>query len=146
MDVKPLLFAGLVLVAMRASKKIDAVDRFKFSIDALPSVTYSNGGAVIGVPLGISNQTGEGFNIRSVSGRVTASDGYLGQINSVKPFVIEPHAHTTFILNLSVGLTNAVSSLISAILLKKNGLTISVEGNVVTDLLTVPYEVNKKFF
>ncbi len=146
MNAKILLIVGAVYAAYRVSKKVDAVNQFSYMINGIPSISYSrSGGVTFSIPMQIGNNTGETFEIKSIYAKVYGDDQYIGDVTAAG-FTIAGFAKSGFVLDLSISLTNAALSLISAIVGKKGGFVLSVQGSVVTNLITVPMSISKKLF
>lgn len=147
MDLKIPFFFGLLYVGLRAAKKKDAVDQFKYSIEGIPSIQYERGGGVtLGIPIGITNNTKETFEIRSITAQIFGDNRIIGNIQTPLGFTIGAYGTTVFQLNVSLALTTTALSLISAIATKKSGYVLRITGKVVTSIIDVPIDVAKKLF
>jgi hypothetical protein len=145
MNAKPLIVGGLVYLAITTSKKFGAAQKFQYSIDTLPGVRYESGRVNISVPLSITNMTNEQFDIKSVYGRVSVNNNYVGDFISERPVIISSYSKVFVPINAAVYLTNAISALISTLTNNTGGLVLTVNGSVVAGSLTLPLSITKKF-
>lgn len=146
MDAKVLLIAGAIYLGYRASQKIDAAQQFSYMIEGIPAISYTRtNGVTFLIPVRIGNNTTENFNIKSIYAKVYGNGQYIGDVEA-PGFTIQGLSKTSFILDLSLSLTNAALSLISAIVGKTKGYVLTLTGTVATDLLEIPLSVTKQLF
>lgn len=144
MNTRPLLFGALVYVGIKAFAKIDAVQKFHYDINGMPSVSIESGMGIVTVPLLITNSTGERFSIRNIYAKLTVNGSFIGDVSNDAKFTIDPYGRGTVTLSLSIFVTNAVITLISTLASKSKGLTVGLAGSVVTDTVSVPLSISKK--
>lgn len=146
MDAKVLLVGAAIYLGYRANQKVNAANKFSYMIEGIPGISYTRtGGVTFIIPVRIGNNTSETFIIRNIYAKVFGGGSYIGDTNA-EGFTIKAFAQTSFTLNLSLSITNTALSLISAIVGKKTGYTLELNGTVSTDLFDVPLSVSKKLF
>lgn len=141
-----LLVGGLVAVVASAIKgKVDAARAFQYTIEGTPSVSYQDAQVVLCIPVGISNKANEQFTIHRVYGQAMVNSAFIGDFETPAGFVIGPAGRASVKVVLTVFLTNAVTSLISAIVQGAKDTTLSLQGTVVTSLKDISFTVAKTF-
>lgn len=142
MNLKPLVLAGIIFIATRAAKKADTVNNFKFSLDGIPTFSFGGAGLLIGLPVGIDNNSNERVAVKKVFGSMLVNGSLVSNFETDANIAIEKFSHQTVAVRVSTALTNAAAALIRA-LTSKGGDVLTVEGTVVTDLLNIPFRVTK---
>lgn len=145
MNLLPLVIGAGIYFASRGSRIVNASNTFQYSILDLPAAQIQGGKVVLQIPIGVSNITGESFNVVKVYGQLFVNSGYVGDFTGQQTnFRIAANGNTTVTGILDLFLTNAVASLIGALTKKAGDTTITLKGTIVTSVVDVPLFVTKK--
>lgn len=134
-----LLFGGALFAISRITKKVDAVKAFKYDLSGWPQVSYQNGQVILDIPLVIVNDSREPFDILKVYGQMFIKGSLIGAFTSTNRVVISPYARNNVPVTVSAYLTNAVSSLISAIITKSGEADFTLKGTAQTAVAPIPF-------
>lgn len=134
-----LAIGGALFGLSRITGKVDAVKAFQYGIGGWPAVSYQNGQVILDIPLTITNNSRESFDIRKVSGQMLVKGNPIGDFLSSNRVVISPNSKSVVPVTVGAYLTNAMSALIDVIVTKGGGAEFTLAGNVVTSAVTVPF-------
>lgn len=144
MNLLPLVIGAGFYLASRGSRIVNASNTFQYSILDLPAAQIQGGKVVLQIPIGVSNITGESFNVVKVYGQLFINSGYVGDFSGQQTnFRIAANGNTTVTGVLDLFLTNAVASLIAALTKKAGDTVLTLKGTIVTSVVNVPLLVTK---
>lgn len=145
MNLKPVLFAAVAYLAIRGAKKLTAVNKFDYSLESLPTIKIDGSTALVTVTIGIVNRQNESFNIQRINGELLVNSSHVGNVSNLVPFTIAPMAKIFIRMSATVQLSNVLFSVIDSLLLGSGALVVELAGAIVTDSLTIPLTVSKRF-
>lgn len=145
MNFKPILLGAGAYFVLRALSKKDAVMGFQYTIPGLPSLTYQGGSVVLVVPLEISNERPESFQVSSVYGRAYVDSSFVADFRTENPFVIPANGSVKISVSIIIPLRGAVLALVAALTNGSKKATLEIRGAAVADGLTIPIQVEKQF-
>lgn len=134
-----LLIGGALFGLSRITQKVDAVKAFRYDLSGLPKVSYQNGQVILDIPLVIINDSREPFDVLKVYGQMLVKGSVIGDFTTTNRVVISPNAKSSVPVTVSAYLTNAVSSLISAIITRSGEADFTLKGTAVTSAVNIPF-------
>jgi len=149
MSGKSALFVGAAAAAayflFAAKRKLTAISNFVYDLDGLPGVQMQSGRAVLTFRIVIKNTSAEIFNVKRIYSKILVNNSYIGELNSDAPFTVPGFGRVVVPVTVSLYLSSAVVSLISAIGTGSTGLVLSFDGVIYTDRINIPLIITKKF-
>ncbi len=140
MNALPLVaFVGALYGISRFSSKVTAARAFQYDIADWPKVSYQGGQVILDIPLIIINTSRESFDNRKVFGQMFVNAQPVGDFISASRVVISAIGRSVVPVTVSAYLTNAVSSLISALITKSGGTAFTLRGTAVTSMADLPF-------
>lgn len=144
MNLLPLAVGAAIYFASRGNRVFNATNAFQYAIQKIPDIKIQAGKVLVFVPIGISNITGEAFDVRKVYGQLFVRGQYIGDFTKSEQFRIAANGNTSVTVVIEAFLTNTIAALISALTAKAGDTEITLKGVIVTSFVDVPLSVTKK--